>query len=40
MGTLKRAFGLPAGFSDHTAGIEVPIAAAALGPSRSRSTLR
>ncbi len=31
MGTLKRAFGLPVGFSDHTTGIEVPIAAAALG---------
>lgn len=31
MGTLKRAFGLPVGFSDHTMGIEVAIAAAALG---------
>lgn len=31
MDTLRRAFGLPVGFSDHTAGIEVPIAAAALG---------
>ena len=31
MGTLRRAFGLPVGFSDHTTGIEVPIAAAALG---------
>jgi sialic acid synthase SpsE len=31
MATLRRAFGLPVGFSDHTTGIEVPIAAAALG---------
>jgi N,N'-diacetyllegionaminate synthase len=31
MSTLKRAFGLPVGFSDHTTGIEVPIAAVALG---------
>ena len=31
MGTLQRAFDLPAGFSDHTPGINVPIAAAALG---------
>lgn len=29
--TLKAAFGLPTGFSDHTEGIEIPIAAAALG---------
>lgn len=29
--TLKDAFGLPVGFSDHTAGIEVALAAAALG---------
>lgn len=31
MDTLKRAFGVPTGFSDHTLGIAVPIAAAALG---------
>ena len=31
MGLLERAFGLPAGFSDHTPGIAAPIAAAALG---------
>ena len=29
--TLREAFGLPAGYSDHTAGIEVPVAATALG---------
>jgi N-acetylneuraminate synthase len=29
--TLRDAFKLPAGYSDHTAGIEVPIAAVALG---------
>jgi len=29
--TLKRAFNVPVGFSDHTAGIAVPIAAVALG---------
>ncbi|KKM16308.1 hypothetical protein LCGC14_1687140 [marine sediment metagenome] len=29
--TLKRAFGLPVGYSDHTLGIEVPIMAVALG---------
>ena len=29
--TLKQKFGLPVGYSDHTKGIEVPIAAAALG---------
>lgn len=29
--TMKHAFGLPVGYSDHTEGIEVPIAAAALG---------
>lgn len=29
--TLKTAFGLPVGYSDHTNGIAVPIAAAALG---------
>jgi len=29
--TLKSAFGLPVGYSDHTAGIEIAIAAAALG---------
>lgn len=31
MDTLQRAFGLPVGFSDHTEGIAVPIAAAARG---------
>jgi len=31
MQTLREAFGWPVGFSDHSAGIEVPIAAAALG---------
>ena len=31
METLKRSFQLPVGFSDHTLGIEVPIAAVALG---------
>jgi N-acetylneuraminate synthase/N,N'-diacetyllegionaminate synthase len=31
METLKRAFKLPTGFSDHTLGITVPIAAVALG---------
>ena len=31
MGTLRQAFGLPVGYSDHTAGIAVAIAAAALG---------
>lgn len=31
METLKRAFKLPVGFSDHTLGITVPIAAVALG---------
>lgn len=31
MGTLSAAFGLRVGFSDHTQGIAVPIAAAALG---------
>ena len=31
MATLRQAFGVPVGFSDHTAGIEVAIAAAALG---------
>ncbi len=29
--TLKKEFGLPVGYSDHTKGIEVPIAAVALG---------
>ena len=29
--TLERELGLPVGFSDHTPGIEVPVAAAALG---------
>jgi sialic acid synthase SpsE len=31
MGTLRAAFGVPTGWSDHTLGIELPIAAAALG---------
>lgn len=31
MSTLKHTFGLPVGLSDHSAGIAVPIAAAALG---------
>lgn len=31
MHTLKAELGIPAGYSDHTQGIEVPIAAAALG---------
>ena len=31
MGTLKQAFKIPVGFSDHTLGITVPIAAVALG---------
>ncbi len=31
MGTLRHLFRLPVGYSDHTLGIEVPIAAAALG---------
>jgi N-acetylneuraminate synthase/N,N'-diacetyllegionaminate synthase len=31
MGTLSAAFGVPVGFSDHTSGIAVAIAAAALG---------
>lgn len=29
--TMQTAFGLPVGYSDHTPGIEIPIAAAALG---------
>lgn len=31
MNTLKTAFGYPVGFSDHTLGIEIPLAATALG---------
>lgn len=31
MDTMRRAFGVPVGLSDHTTGIAVPIAAAALG---------
>ena len=31
METLKKAFGTPIGYSDHTKGIEVPIAAVAMG---------
>ena len=33
MKTMRSAFGLPVGYSDHTLGIEIPIAAAALGAS-------
>lgn len=33
METMKTAFGLPVGYSDHTRGIEVPVAAAAMGAS-------
>jgi N-acetylneuraminate synthase len=31
IGTLRRAFGRPVGYSDHTPGIEVPVAAVAMG---------
>lgn len=31
MGTLQQAFGLPVGYSDHTSGIAIPLAAVALG---------
>jgi sialic acid synthase SpsE len=31
MATMRQAFGVPTGFSDHTLGIHVPVAAAALG---------
>ena len=31
METMRRAFGVPVGFSDHTTGVAVPVAAAALG---------
>lgn len=31
LNTMKTAFGLPVGYSDHTQGIEIPIAAAAIG---------
>jgi N-acetylneuraminate synthase len=31
MKTMKKAFGLPVGYSDHTMGITVPVAAVALG---------
>jgi N,N'-diacetyllegionaminate synthase len=31
MGTMEAAFGVPVGFSDHTLGIEVAVAAVALG---------
>ena len=31
MGTLAKSFGLPVGYSDHTQGIAVPVAAVALG---------
>lgn len=31
MDTIRRAFAVPVGYSDHTTGLEIPIAAAALG---------
>ena len=31
LGTLKKAFGLPVGYSDHTLGIEIPIMAVSMG---------
>ena len=31
MGTMERAFGLPVGYSDHTLGTTVPVAAVAMG---------
>src|SRR5688500_2929443 len=31
MGTMRAAFGVPTGWSDHTPGIELPVAAVALG---------
>jgi N,N'-diacetyllegionaminate synthase len=31
METLRHAFGLPVGYSDHTSGIDVPVAAVAMG---------
>jgi N-acetylneuraminate synthase/N,N'-diacetyllegionaminate synthase len=33
METIRRAFGVPAGLSDHTRGIHISVAAAALGAS-------
>ena len=33
METMREAFGLPVGFSDHTRGIHIPVAAVALGAS-------
>jgi N-acetylneuraminate synthase len=33
MATMRDAFGLPVGFSDHTRGIHIPVAAVALGAS-------
>ena len=33
MATMREAFGLPVGFSDHTQGIHIPVAAVALGAS-------
>ena len=33
MATMRAAFGIPVGLSDHTLGVAVPIAAAALGPA-------
>ena len=31
MATMAAAFGMPVGYSDHTTGIEMPLAAVALG---------
>jgi N,N'-diacetyllegionaminate synthase len=39
MATMREVFGLEVGYSDHTKGIEVPIAAVALGATVMRSTL-
>ena len=40
METLKSAFGLPVGYSDHTPGIEIAIAAVPWAPRSLRSILR
>ena len=39
METMRAAFGVPVGLSDHTAGTAVPIAAAALGAALRREAL-
>ncbi len=39
MNTIRRAFGVKVGYSDHTLGIEIPIAAVALGACCMRKTL-